>query len=153
MVICLLVGFLVGVGYGTPNHEAIPLSENAEVQRLPIEFRTKASDLAERREHRTEVRALKDQLVILGHFATPTPCYRLNATATRQSDIITVEVTSESTLSPGQYCITVIAHVSYEAVISNLRPGTYRLKVMHAHSGTQRPVETALDQAITVQTR
>jgi hypothetical protein len=133
LLIWLLFGFLVGVGYGAPNHEAIPLSEDAEVQRLPIELRITASEIAEP----PEVRVQKDQLLILGHLATSNPCTQLNAVATKQSDTITVEVMSESTLSKDQFCITVIAHFSYEATIRNLRSGTYRLKVMHTHPGTQ----------------
>lgn len=61
-------------------------------------------------------------------MSTPDPCQRFDATASRQGAdlLLRVEVRRNAAM-----CIAVVGTFQYEAVLSDLTPGAYRLTVIH----------------------
>jgi len=84
---------------------------------------------------------------VKGHMQTPDPCRRLSGTADTSGREVTLRVNA---VREGEMCTQVIADFAYDAAITGLEPGTYRLRVVHAYPGTGWDTQTALDQSVTV---
>jgi hypothetical protein len=88
----------------------------------------------------------KNQIVVTGSMAAPTPCHGLQGFATKKGSDLLLEVAPKSNAGKGISCAAVITEFSYRAVI-NLAPGVYRLEVKHQFLEEGRP---ALQQELEV---
>ena len=68
-------------------------------------------------------------LFILGQMNTPTRCYRLEADFNRSGSNLTVRVHADPNNAPN--CDDRLGGFRYTAVMSNLKFGTYQLRVIH----------------------
>ncbi len=84
---------------------------------------------------------------VKGHMQTPDPCRRLSGTVDASGREVTLRVNATR---EGEMCTQVIANFAYDAAITGLESGTYRLRVVHAYPGTGWDTQTALDQSVTV---
>jgi len=69
------------------------------------------------------------ELFILGQFRTPTRCYVLDGECRQSGKNLTVQVTAETTGTAN--CDESLGGFRYTAVMSNLKFGTYELRVIH----------------------
>ncbi len=86
-------------------------------------------------------------ITVQGTMRTPDPCRRLSGRVEAAGGGVTLRVEAAR---EGDMCTQVIAAFAYEAAVTGLAPGTYRLRVVHAHPGTGWEEETALEQTVTV---
>lgn len=86
-------------------------------------------------------------IVVRGRVDTPDPCRRLSGTVEAAGGQVTLRVDAAR---EGEMCTQVIAAFAYDARITGLAPGTYRLRVVHAYPGTGWDARTALEQSVTV---
>lgn len=86
-------------------------------------------------------------ITVRGRMQTPDPCRRLSAAVEAAGSELTVRVEAAR---EGDMCTQVIAAFAYDAAVTGLAPGTYRLRVVHAYPGTGWEPRTALEQSVTV---
>lgn len=86
-------------------------------------------------------------VAVQGRMDTPDPCRRLSGTVEAAGGQLTLRVDAAR---EGDMCTQVIAAFAYDARITGLAPGTYRLRVVHAYPGTGWDARTALEQSVTV---
>jgi hypothetical protein len=86
-------------------------------------------------------------LAVRGRMETPDPCRRLSAAVEAAGGELTVRVEAAR---EGEMCTQVISAFAYDAAVTGLAPGTYRLRVVHAYPGTGWEPRTALEQSVTV---
>jgi len=86
-------------------------------------------------------------ITVRGTMRTPDPCRRLSGSVQAAGDRLTLRVEAAR---EGDMCAQVIAAFAYDAAVTGLAPGTYRLRVVHAHPGTGWEEQTALEQTVTV---
>lgn len=85
---------------------------------------------------------------VFGQIRTPNPCSTL-ATSVRESDgTITLVVTAERGASA--ICAQVITVRDYKASITNVKAGTYTMRVVHEYEELQRDPDVVYEQRITV---
>ncbi len=86
-------------------------------------------------------------ITVRGRMETPDPCRRLSGAVEAAGREVTLRVEAAR---EGEACIQVIAAFAYDAAVTGLAPGTYRLRVVHAYPGTGWEPRTALEQSVTV---
>jgi hypothetical protein len=79
-------------------------------------------------------------IVIGGSVVTATPCWLVTAVHRQDGNDITVTVTGRTS---GQVCAQVLTFHNYQAAITGLAPGTYRLTVVHDVGGIATTVYTS----------
>ncbi|HEX2093466.1 MAG TPA: hypothetical protein VHG28_13760 [Longimicrobiaceae bacterium] len=87
------------------------------------------------------------RITVWGVLDTPDPCRKLSGEIQADGTELTLRVTTAPT---GAVCVAVIGYFRYDAVLSGLGPGTYRLRVVQTYPGTGWETKTALDQSVTV---
>lgn len=87
------------------------------------------------------------QVDIVGQIRTPNPCSTLSSRVSATDGIITLTVTAQR--SGADACIQVITIRDYGASVTNVKAGTYTLRVVHVYELPGQP-EVVLDQRITV---
>ncbi len=106
-----------------------------------------ASPAAPAAETGTRAEGEAGAIVVQGRMQTPDPCRRLSGTVEAAGGQVTLRVDAAR---EGEMCTQVIAAFGYDARITGLAPGTYRLRVVHAYPGTGWDARTALEQSVTV---
>ena len=87
------------------------------------------------------------RIVVRGQLDTPNPCQRVSATVGGGGRELTLRVESART---GDMCVASIANFTYDATLTGLAAGTYRLRVVHVFPETGWETPTALDQSVLV---
>ncbi len=108
---------------------------------------TGAPDAASPRETGVRAEATAGGIGVRGRMETPDPCRRLSAAVEAAGGQVTVRVDAAR---EGEMCTQVIAAFAYEAAVTGLAPGTYRLRVVHGYPGSGWEPRTALEQTVTV---
>ncbi len=88
------------------------------------------------------------RIVVNAKLAAPDPCQELSADLQGRGSGLTLRVAIARN-SPA--CVAALGHFEYDAVIGELAPGTYRLRVVHTYPETGWPTVTALDRTVQVQ--
>ncbi|HEU0076766.1 MAG TPA: hypothetical protein VFQ76_03900, partial [Longimicrobiaceae bacterium] len=84
---------------------------------------------------------------VRGRMETPDPCRRLSGAVEAADGRVTLRVEA---VREGDMCAQVLAAFTYDARITGLAPGTYRLRVVHAYPGGGWEPRTELEQSVTV---
>jgi hypothetical protein len=87
-------------------------------------------------------------IAVNGRLATPDPCRTIAGSIDPAGTELTLRVAVRR--SGSEACIGVIGQFAYDAVISGLAPGGYRLRVIHEYPQTGWPATTVLDQQLQV---
>lgn len=83
-------------------------------------------------------------LIILGQFQTPRRCYNLSADFDRSGKNLTVRVKARRNNSPT--CDDTLGGFRYTASMTNLKFGTYQLKVIHDITDANGGVFTSTEE-------
>jgi hypothetical protein len=113
-----------------------------------LEFTVKSAHHGEWLEH-PEVAATGDAGAVRvdARLSAPSPCQQLTAQADRSGSEVTLRVR----ISPvGEACVASIGTFEYAAVIGQLAPGSYQLRVVHEYPGTGWPSGPVLEQTVEV---
>jgi hypothetical protein len=94
-----------------------------------------------------EARGEAGRIVVSARLSAPDPCQQLNGELERSGSELKLRVTITRV---GEACIQPIGTFGYQAVIRDLAPGGYRLRVIHTYPNTGWPTVTALDQTVEV---
>lgn len=86
------------------------------------------------------------RIVVRGTGETPTHCARLTAELSESGSELRLQLGAEPTHGPDAACGDAIGLAEYRAVIWNLKPGNYRLRVLAPRSRDA----AVLDQSIRV---
>ena len=86
-------------------------------------------------------------IAVQGRMQTPDPCRRLSAAVEAGGGQVTLRVEA---VREGDMCAQVLAAFAYDARITGLAPGSYRLRVVHAYPGGGWEPRTELEQSVTV---
>ncbi|MBV9774478.1 MAG: hypothetical protein JO040_11040 [Gemmatimonadetes bacterium] len=86
-------------------------------------------------------------IVVRGRLEAPSPCQAVSGKVTADGAGVTVRVEAEPR---GVACPDVISPFGYDATVSGLGRGRYRLRVVHAYPGTGWGERTVLDQEVPV---
>jgi hypothetical protein len=87
---------------------------------------------------------------VTGQISTPNPCRAFNGRAEVRSGMVDLTIASRSSLRAGQACTNVVGRFSYRATVLGLQPATYRVRVIHAHTGTGWPTKVVADTTASV---
>jgi hypothetical protein len=102
--------------------------------------------------HGTEVstsidaQAFAGEVVFVGQFNTPDPCFRINGRLDRSGSQLTLRLTAERTRTG---CAAVVGAFRYAGAIRGLSSGTYQLRVVHEFPGTDWQ-RTELNTSVTI---
>jgi hypothetical protein len=113
-----------------------------------LEFTVESAHHGEWLEH-PEVAATGDAGAVRvdARLSAPSPCQQLTAQADRSGSEVTLRVR----ISPvGEACVASIGTFEYAAVIGQLAPGSYQLRVVHEYPGTGWPSGPVLEQTVEV---
>jgi hypothetical protein len=113
-----------------------------------LEFTVMAAHHGEWLEH-PEVNATGDAgaIRVNARLSAPSPCQQLTADADRSGSQVTLRVR----ITPvGEACVASIGTFEYVAVIGQLAPGSYQLRVIHEYPGTGWPSGPVLEQGVEV---
>ena len=80
-------------------------------------------------------------------LSAPDPCQQLTADAGRSGSTVTLRVRISRV---GEACIAAIGTFEYAAVIGQLAPGSYQLRVVHEYPGTGWPSGQVLERTVEV---
>ncbi len=89
------------------------------------------------------------RIVVNATLSAPDPCRTLTGALEGAGSELTLRVSVARDQSEG--CYQVIGTFKYDAVIRDLAPGSYRLRVIHSYADCCWPTVTALDRTLQVQ--
>lgn len=122
---------------------------------IPVEFHVDPPRYyhGDRTSPKAKAEVEKNQIVLTGRLKAPDPCRKVHSTASKQGTNLTLRITTESNVRDGYTCVLAFAEFDYRALIKDITPGTYHLRVIYEHLDTYAgwPIETVLKLEIDVQ--
>lgn len=97
---------------------------------------------------RAGIKSAHHEITVRRTMRTPSWCRHLDATVLRTTSELVLRITSEETDDP---CPAGEGLWGYMALIRNLDPGRYQLRVVHTYADDRRPSEVVLRHQVVVE--
>jgi hypothetical protein len=116
-------------------------------ERVPLSFEARIVQPGPDPVPAPDARGEQGRIEVEGSIGTPVPCYRVEGSATRDGSDLTLRV---SATAMDVVCATVVATFGYEAAITGLEAGDYRVRIIHSWPGRSINDQRVLDRVVTV---